>query len=154
MTWNVRVPYSSDHHEMAIMMATMCLDKAVHDELRTMCEQIVATQTAEQQMMQSWLSDWYNVAYSPQMTTGMMRQMEKLQSLVGGEVEIEFIKNMIRHHWKAVIEACQCIEKAYHDSLVGMRDDMVLAQTEEIRILQTWLCDWYGVCHYGPKASH
>jgi uncharacterized protein (DUF305 family) len=94
-----------DHHEMAIMMATMCLDKAVHDELRTMCGQIVATQTAEQQIMQSWLSDWYTVAYSPQMTNGMMRQMEKLQSLVGGEFEIKFIKNMIRHHWKAVIEA-------------------------------------------------
>lgn len=35
-----------DHHMMAIEMATICLDEAVHDELRQLCEEIIATQSA------------------------------------------------------------------------------------------------------------
>ena len=42
-----------DHHNMAVMMATMCLDKAVHGELEALCNDIVTSQSQEIDMMQS-----------------------------------------------------------------------------------------------------
>ena len=32
-----------DHHEMAIQMAQICLEKAVHEELRATCENIIGS---------------------------------------------------------------------------------------------------------------
>lgn len=141
-----------DHHQMAIMMAEMCVDKAVHEELRSLCEQIIATQSQEQQTMQTWLQEWYGITYSPEMSPGMMKMMERMAAMTPTEFEIHFMKEMIRHHWQAVIEAGQCIRRAYHNELIELCEDIVLAQTAEIQQMQAWLCEWYGICDYGPKA--
>src|SRR5699024_7584054 len=63
-----------DHHMMAVMTGELCIEKAVHEELRSLCEQIVGTQIQEIQTMQSWLSDWYGVSYEPQMKPGMTKE--------------------------------------------------------------------------------
>ena len=42
-----------DHHHMAVMTAEMCVEKAVHDQLAATCESIVATQSAEIELMTS-----------------------------------------------------------------------------------------------------
>jgi len=42
-----------DHHMMAIMTAQVCIEEAVHEELRTMCQEIIAAQTKEIQQMQT-----------------------------------------------------------------------------------------------------
>jgi hypothetical protein len=34
-----------------------------------------------------------------------------------------------------------------------MCGQIVEAQTAEITQLRTWLCEWYGVCNYGPKGA-
>lgn len=60
-----------DHHAMAVMMSEICLTNAtVHEELRTVCGEIITAQTQEISTMQSWLQDWYGISYSPQMTRG------------------------------------------------------------------------------------
>jgi uncharacterized protein (DUF305 family) len=141
-----------DHHQMAIMMAEMCTAKAAHEELRAMCEQIVATQTQEQQSMQTWLQDWYGMTHAPEVSPGMAAMMERMATMSPSEFEIHFMKEMIRHHWKAVIEGGQCIRRAYHNDLVELCEDIALAQTAEIRQMQEWLCEWYAICDYGPKA--
>ena len=43
-----------------------------------------------------------------------MQQMEELESLSVTKFEMEFMKSMINHHWHAIIESSQCIERAYH----------------------------------------
>jgi uncharacterized protein (DUF305 family) len=47
------------HHEKAITEAESCLDHASHDELLGLCANIVATQSAEIEQMESWLCHWY-----------------------------------------------------------------------------------------------
>lgn len=140
-----------DHHGMAVMMATMCVDKALHPELKTLCSSIVDSQSQEIQMMQSWLLDWYDVEYSPDMTQGQQQMMDRMAAMPAMEFEMEFLKMMIRHHWKAVIKASQCIESAFHEELVALCENIVLAQSSEIETMRTWLCNWYGLCNYGPK---
>jgi uncharacterized protein (DUF305 family) len=135
-----------DHHAMAVMMAEMCLEKAVHEELRALCEEIIATQSQEIATMQAWLQDWYSVSYAPEMTNGEMQQMAKLQELSGAEFEIAFMEMMIRHHRQAIREAERCMDRAYHGELVTLCQNIIEAQSAEIQQMQTWLCEWYGIC--------
>ena len=80
-----------DHHAMAVMMAELCMERAVHEELRQLCEQIKAAQSEEIATMQAWREDWYRVSYQPQMKRGEEKKMAKLASLSGAEFEIEFM---------------------------------------------------------------
>ena len=50
------------HHEGAIDMAEMALEMSEREEIRSLAENIIATQTAEIEQMRSWLSEWYGVA--------------------------------------------------------------------------------------------
>ena len=142
-----------DHHTMAIMMAEVCVTKAIHEDLRELCRNIIETQSQERAMMQSWLQQWYGVSYSPEMKPGMMNQIEKLSQLSGAEFEIEFMKNMIRHHYQAVIEGAHCMERAYHEELKTLCENIVQSQTQEIQTMRTWLCQWYSICNWGPKGA-
>ncbi len=140
-----------DHHQMAIMMAEMCQAKALHEELRSLCLTIQTTQQQEIMTMRSWLSDWYGVSYVPDMTRGDMQRMERMAALPPAEFEDTFLKSMTRHHWKAVIRASQCVARAYHDPLKNLCEQIVVAQIQEIQQMKSWLCQWYGLCHYGPS---
>jgi uncharacterized protein (DUF305 family) len=136
-----------DHHAMAVQMAEMCVEKnLVHEDLRDLCSSIAASQTAEMQQIQSWLLDWYGITYEPQMKPGMMKEMEKLAALDGAEFEIAFMEMMIKHHKKAVKQGEQCQKKAYHSELIELCGNIVEAQSEEIELIESWLCEWYGLC--------
>lgn len=135
-----------DHHQMAIEMAEICLDEAVHEELRTMCQNIIAAQSAEIQQMQSWLQQWYGITYQPTMKPGDQKMLERLASLSGAEFEIAFMEMMIKHHEKAIKEARHCLDKAAHAELRELCEQIIATQSAEIAQLQTWLCQWYGKC--------
>lgn len=142
-----------DHHQMALMMAEICLTNATHEELKAMCAEIIAAQQQEIATMQTWLQDWYGISYAPAMTQGDMQRMDRMSEMFGAEFEIAFMKSMIRHHWKAVVRATGCLDRAYHADLIAMCEEIVIAQVSEIETMRTWLCQWYGVCHYGPKGN-
>ena len=142
-----------NHHTMAVHMAMMCLDKAVHSALETLCSKIKTTQTAEIATMQGWLQDWYGVNYTAHMSNGHMQQMHRMEMMSPTEFEMEFLKMMIRHHWGAVVESAICVDRAHHEELRGLCQNIILTQSEEIQQMRTMLCDWYGLCNYGPKGS-
>lgn len=135
-----------DHHAMAVHMAEMCLEKAIHEELRTTCEEIIATQSQEIELMQSWLSSWYDITYEPQMKPGAMRQMEKMMTMSSEEFEIAFMEDMIRHHEGAIREAEPCLKRAYHEDLIDACQNIIETQSAEIVEMEAWLCEWYSIC--------
>jgi uncharacterized protein (DUF305 family) len=136
-----------DHHAMAIMMAEMCLERAVHSELISMCQDIIASQSQEIAMMQTWLQDWYGIAYEPHMSPGQQKSMERqAMRLSPEEFEIWFMRNMIRHHEQAIREAQECLERAYHPALLSLCRNIIETQRAEIEQMQAWLCEWYGIC--------
>jgi uncharacterized protein (DUF305 family) len=65
-----------DHHQMALDMAADCLEKASSADLKTICENVIAAQSAEITMMQEWLLAWYNVQYAPLSMTEMHAEGE------------------------------------------------------------------------------
>ena len=142
-----------DHHGMAVQMADLCIDKAVHDDLRSMCESIKTSQSEQIDTMQSWLADWYGLTHEPEMKPGDMRQMERLASLSGAEFEIEFMESMIKHHRKAISEGETCLREAYHDELIGLCENIIATQSAEIAQMEQWLCQWYDRCRGRNQAA-
>lgn len=49
------------HHESAIAMARLVPDRAAHQELKDLAGQIIASQSAEIDQMNSWLASWYGL---------------------------------------------------------------------------------------------
>ena len=111
-----------------------------------LCEDIITAQTAEIEDMQTWLEDWYDMTYEPQMTKKMERQLAFLESLTGEAFEIAFLEMMIEHHMMAIKEGGKCVKKAYHEELIEMCQDIVATQSEEVMMMEMWLCDWYDIC--------
>jgi len=140
-----------DHHHMAVMMAEMCLEKAVHPELESTCETMTATQSAEIATMQGWLADWYGLSYEPDMTG--MQSMHRLQGLSGEEFEVAFMRSMIRHHWGAIREADRCLTSAEHPELLEACEEIRTVQLEEITQMQDWLQEWYGLPGGRPTST-
>lgn len=141
-----------DHHAMAIMMGEMCLSKAVHQELREMCQQIVAAQKQENDTMKSWLATWYGVSYEARMSDKDRKQMRELEKLSGADFEKAFMPMLVEHHRMAIESAAVCLERAYHPDLINMCGDIVTAQADEIKQLRRWTCEWYGMCT-NPRAK-
>lgn len=135
-----------DHHAMAIMMGEMCLAKATHQELREMCQQVVAAQTQENQTMKSWLATWYGRTYEAKMSGKDEQQMRELQRLSGAEFEKAFMPMLVEHHRMAIEGAAVCLERAYHPELINMCGEIVSAQATEIKQLRQWMCEWYQMC--------
>jgi uncharacterized protein (DUF305 family) len=133
-----------DHHAMALEMGEVCLDKAIHLELRAMCQNVVTVQGEEIATMRSWLADWYSVSYQPEMKPGEMRQLERLAALSGAEFEIRFMESLIRHHRKAIVTAEGCVDRAHHADLRELCQGIIETQSAEIAQLENWLCQWYG----------
>jgi uncharacterized protein (DUF305 family) len=135
-----------DHHAMAVMTGMMCEERAVHEELRDLCHEIVTAQIAEIELMQGWLQDWYGITHEPQMKPGDEKRMSKLAGMSGAEFEIEFMTMMIRHHEMAIREGMHCLDRAYHSELVELCENIIATQAEEIVLMEQWLCEWYQVC--------
>lgn len=133
-----------DHHAMAVMMAEMCTMKAIHPELLSLCQNIIATQSAEIERMQMWLQNWYGITYEPK----MMGEMEGQMMRDSAQFEEWFMKRMISHHATAIKKAQDCLEKAYHSELLSLCQNIIVTQSQEIDTMQAWLCEWYEVCDF------
>lgn len=58
------------HHEGAISMADLALNRATHPEIKELAKAIKSTQSQEIKQMQSWYQEWYS-ADVPQWNPGM-----------------------------------------------------------------------------------
>lgn len=143
-----------DHHQMAVLMSPLAVEKGTHPEFRQLNQNIVATQVAEIQQMQGWLQNWYGIAHTPDPTGhhGGAGGLARLRRLTGDRFEIVYNKQMIRHHWKGVLMARQALRRAEHPELRALAQAIIDVQTQEIRLMQGWLRDFYGIRRFGPRV--
>ncbi|MEP7293267.1 MAG: DUF305 domain-containing protein, partial [Chloroflexota bacterium] len=138
----------SDHHQMALDMANDCLAKAKSETLLTLCQNILDAQSAEIELMQGWLLDWYGVEYAPvpmemdtdhempgmgmtgtdvpmsdpAMTMGMMAGLNRLE---GREYEIAWVESMIDHHDDAVHMSERVLTRFEHEELGDLANRII-----------------------------
>lgn len=135
-----------DHHQMAVEMADVCSDKAVHTELESLCDSIMSVQTAEIHQMQHWLQTWYGISYASEMNAGEEHMVDRMAAMSGAEFEMMFLEMMIRHHEDAIADAKAILDKASHQELITLARNIITSQQAEVEQMRTWLCDWYGTC--------
>ncbi|BAY59454.1 peptidase domain-containing protein (plasmid) [Leptolyngbya boryana NIES-2135] len=132
-----------DHHTMAIEMAELAVDKAVNDDLRSLAQGIVDTQTEERSQMQTWLRDWYGFNYSPDLNFGEERMIREMSRMEGAEFEIDFMRQMTMHHEAGISDAVPCTERAGHAELKDLCSNIASTQQSESDQMRQWLRDRY-----------
>ncbi len=145
------------HHEDAIAMAGIAVEKAQHPEIKQLAGDIKRSQTEEIQKMKTWYKSWYgkdvldglsNTGHgmgSGMMHTGMMggeADMEKLKS--SQTFDKTFIEDMIPHHQLAVMMAQMLQSSTDRPEMKQLATDIITAQTKEINQMRGWYSQWYG----------
>ncbi len=75
-----------------------------------------------------------------EMTMGGM--VNDLKGKSGDDFDKSFIEQMVVHHQGAIDMAKLAKEKAGHDEIKSMADDIISAQSNEIEMMRKWQKDW------------
>lgn len=151
MRWRSDYSYLAEmvaHHAEAVSAARQ-LQRSDRPEMRSFGAAIVASQTAQMDQMQEWLTEWYpdrsgQVDYQP--------MMRALSGLEGDQLDEAFLQDMVRHHMGAVMMSQQLLIRgaADHPQLEVLARTIRDEQRAEVFRMQRWLRAWgYGSWHHG-----
>ncbi len=141
------------HHEGAIAMANLALEKAKRPEIKTLAQAIIGAQESENQQMKSWYKNWFgkDVPKGSAMMGGMMSQggmhmggSEDLTALRNAEdFDKAFIEQMIPHHQMAIMMANMLESGSNQPEMQQLAKNITSSQAKEIQQMQGWYATWY-----------
>lgn len=141
------------HHEGAIAMANLALEKAKRPEIKTLAQAIVKAQADENQQMKSWYRDWFgkDVPQGRVMMGGMMSQggmhMGSTEDIDGLRNALDFdkafIEQMIPHHQMAIMMARMLESGTARSEMLQLAKNIQSSQAVEIQQMQGWYAVWY-----------
>lgn len=131
------------HHEQAIEMADLVLDKeGVDDRVINLALAIKEAQGPEISTMTSWLESWGEDTM-PGMDhgDGMMsdEDMTTLENAAGAEASGLFLEQMIEHHQGAIDMAEQEVAAGENPDAIALARKIIVDQTSEITTMQELL---------------
>ncbi|MCR4306170.1 MAG: DUF305 domain-containing protein [Candidatus Daviesbacteria bacterium] len=142
------------HHEDAITMSRLALQKSNRQEIKTLAQNIIDSQTKEIDQMKSWYKGWYNKEV-PSRNQAMMRNGRGggFMGMMGDETDIEelenatdfdkaFIEEMIPHHQMAVMMSSMLKRGTSRPEMEQLADDIITSQSKEISQMRQWYGDW------------
>lgn len=139
------------HHEGAIQMAELALEKSTRSEVRALAEAIIAAQTKEIADMRAWYQNWFGAPVPEDSTGGMMGMghgagmhmagMEgDLEALAAApDFDREFARQMIVHHEMAVMMARMLAAGSTRPEMQELAKNIIASQTSEIALMRGWL---------------
>ncbi|MCM0590252.1 MAG: DUF305 domain-containing protein [Gloeotrichia echinulata IR180] len=150
------------HHQLAVEMADLALQKAKHPEIKKLAAAIKTDQTKEIEQMKAWYQQWYGAEVPAHGMTGMgmhhgsgqgMPTMPMHSGMMGMDMSLEslknasdfdkeFIRQMIPHHQSAVMMAQMVLNSANHPQIHNLAQAMIKSQTAEIQQMQQWDQAW------------
>lgn len=145
------------HHQGAIAMAELAVVRGGHPELRALAKRIATSQRQENAQMRRWYREWYGTdppewscagtGMGPGMGMGMGMGWGAAQDLkalrTAGEFDRAFLKEMVAHHRMGVWMASQALHTSQRPELRALEQGMVRVQSEEIRLMEQWLREWF-----------
>lgn len=153
------------HHEGAIAMADLALQRSRRPEIRTLAERIRSSQSRENAQMRRWYRQWYGVdvpawpgpgwGRGPGMGMGSGMGMGMGWGMPGFGTSLDalrtapdfdraFLEQMIAHHRMGVMMASHAQWGSIHPELRELEQAMVRAQSNEIDQMARWYRQWYG----------
>ena len=146
------------HHQQAIAMAEIAVDRAQRAEVTSLAEQIRTAQGPEITQLTGFLTAWgasvptttgvsagmndsgmtgMNGPTMPGMMTGT--QMNELRNASGAAFDTMFLQMMIEHHRGAVTDAQQEVDNGSNPEATQLATKIVADQTAEIGRMQQLL---------------
>ncbi|MBP9717083.1 MAG: DUF305 domain-containing protein [Candidatus Levybacteria bacterium] len=145
------------HHEDAITMSELALEKATRPEVKELATNIISSQSKEITQMKAWYKDWYGrelpTGDEVMQHHGMMSGSQMHMGMMGGDMDLTnlensedfdraFVEDMIPHHQMAVMMASMLKNGTDRPEMKKLADDIILAQTSEIDLMRKWLTEW------------
>jgi uncharacterized protein (DUF305 family) len=160
------------HHEGALAMAEVAIERGEHPEVIEMAELIIAAQEEEIAQLEAWRTAWYPDAPEMPMEDimgsmdAMMAGMPGMQEMMGmagmmvmmdpeaaaqalrdapEPFDLAFLNAMIPHHLSAVMMAEMAVQQASHPEVAEAAQVMIDMQEGEIQAMRAWRAAWYGI---------
>ncbi len=151
MAAHVQVSRESDfvigmipHHQEAVDVARVVLERGERAEVLALAEAIIATQADEIAELEAWRAAWYPTATAP----AYVPMMQSLDGLEPDMVDRTFASDMIHHHAMAIgmAEAVLALD-GVRPEVADLARDVIRVQTEEIGTLRGWIAAWGAAPH-------
>jgi uncharacterized protein (DUF305 family) len=143
------------HHEGAIEMAQLALEKAKRPETKTLATGIITAQQKEITDMKSWYKQWFGTdvpVVGQHMMNGqmMMHGNAHMNSMSGDmdalknakDFDVEFAKQMIPHHEMAVMMAQMLEGSTNRPEMKTLAQNIISSQNQEIEMMRGWIKAW------------
>lgn len=78
------------------------------------------------------------------MEMSMNEMSEMLELLTGSEFDEMFLDMMISHHQGAIDMANSALTNSQRKEIKDLANDIILAQTSEIKMMEEWMSNWFG----------
>jgi uncharacterized protein (DUF305 family) len=134
------------HHQQAVTMADLALQKATTAEVKTLATAIKAAQAPEIEQLSRWLKAWGKPVPTPgehdgHTMAGMMnpQEMDDLTKASGSMFDRMWTEMMIKHHQGAVAMAKTEQTSGKDAASVALAKTIQTAQTTEIATMQRLL---------------
>lgn len=132
------------HHEGAIAMANLELEKGTDSQMRTLAQNVITAQTQEIQMLQGILSgitvDDEDMGFMMEMMASMdVMDATADTQLITGNIDNDFATLMIVHHQSAIDNASSYLHHGSNSELTTMANNIVNDQSQEIIDIAEWL---------------
>jgi uncharacterized protein (DUF305 family) len=134
------------HHESAVEMAELALERAQRPEVKTLAQDIIRTQTAEIAQLRAAAArlDPNGGSGSAGMGSGMSGMSGDLTQVpAGASFDRAFLEAMIPHHRMGVQMAEMVVRHGSDAQVQALAQDMIEVQTREIALMQGWLDHGY-----------
>jgi uncharacterized protein (DUF305 family) len=129
------------HHESAVEMATMALEKSTRPQIRQLAQEIIDAQEAEIAQMRDWHQEWYGTALEAD--TAMHGDMSDLEQTTGPDFDRMFLRMMIAHHSSAIMMADAVTMDDPRAEVATLASEIIAAQSKEIGEMQEWREQWF-----------
>ncbi|MBS3903609.1 MAG: DUF305 domain-containing protein [Anaplasmataceae bacterium] len=144
------------HHDGAIAMAEVALEKSKRPEIISLANGIIEAQTTEINQMKEWYEDWFekqvpvtsqNIGMmggnSMVHMGGMMSFSGDLETLAAAkDFDLEFIRQMIPHHEMAIMMAQMLQATTDRKEMKELADQIITSQSREITMMESWYRAW------------
>ena len=135
------------HHQGAIDMAKVALERSKQPEILKLSNDIIAAQTKEINDMTAWYKNWYGTDVPPggmgMHMGGMTGDLATLGQKSGSDFDKEFLTQMIPHHEMAIMMA-QMIRSSERAEMRQLAENIVTSQANEIQMMREWLASGFG----------
>ncbi|QDL09845.1 DUF305 domain-containing protein [Brasilonema octagenarum UFV-E1] len=145
------------HHEGAVVMAKVALQKSKRPEIKKLAQEIIKAQNKEIAELKQWRTAWYPkapstpMAWNTQMNHMMEMSPEQSKAMrmdmdlgaADNDFDLRFINAMIPHHEAAVTMAQDALNKSKRPEIKKLAQNIITSQQQEIAQMKKWRQAWY-----------